>query len=584
MIKKLSQETINLISAGEVIEGPSDILKELIENSIDAGAKSIVIKLKNCGIDLIEIKDDGSGISKEDLEVCTQRHTTSKLEKIDDLYSIATFGFRGEALSSINSISKMEIISTDNDAGQGYILRNGEIKSISSPRGTIIKIEDLFYNVPVRKKFLKSKTFELAKANNTILEFVIQYPEIRFQIFSDKKEDTYPKTTPENRYSQVFGKDILSKVNTIDQKSEILKIRGIIAKPKHYFFYPSNFLYINKRPVISTQVNKIIINSYKDYLMTHQKPFFVLFIELDSKTIDVNIHPKKRFVKIQNEFLFNSGLKEIINSVLFSNTKETVVSEDNRQITDFLGNSFNVEYPVSSNNLNSPNQLDYLIKENSDIKNELKNKDIFYFTNKTEEIRKVVLDAHEINEIAGQVFDTFIVCKTPDGLLLIDQHAAEERINLEKNRLAYSSEFKIQNLVIPQKLDFISDIQKEFILINKKLLADLGFTIELKRERLYLITIPEFLEHYFDYKFFLELLQNIEESNNFDIAKIKDKILKLKSCKESIKANAPLSISQIYNLIVNLDKCQDKGICAHGRPTYILINKKELNKMFKRII
>lgn len=574
MIKKLSQETINLISAGEVIESPSDILKELLENAIDAGATEIIVKIKNAGIDLLEVKDNGTGISEEDLEICTQRHTTSKLENIDDLYSLDTFGFRGEALASINAISQLEIISADNVNGKGAALKDAKIFSVACPKGTTIKVENIFYNVPVRKKFLKSKAQEFSKVYNTFLEFVIQYPKIRFQFISEKKEDVFASTTQDKRYEQVFGKDTLTKVKVIDTKNEFLKINGIITKPSDYFFYPNNYLYINKRAVYSTQISKLIQKCYKDYLMVQQKPFFVLFIELDSKTLDVNVHPKKRLVKIQNEFIFNLKLKEIIESSLFpKGVPDQNLEGAPKNIHHFLDNK---ESQESTNILKS---------EIPEIMYRFNDKDIQTTISVPENKPKMAqLSNYEIREIIGQVFDTFIVCKTQEGLLLIDQHAAEERINLEKNRRIYEKEFRVQSLMIPKTLDFISESQKEFIKKNKSLLVSLGFTIEPKGKDFVLTTIPEFLEHYFDHTFFLDILNEIEETNDFDISRIKEKILKLKSCKESIKANEQLSISQIYQLIEKLDKCKDKGICAHGRPTYLLLDRKELEKMFKRIL
>ncbi len=571
MIKRLDEKTINLISAGEVIESPSDIIKELIENSIDANSDSIVLKIKSSGIDLIEIKDNGDGISKDDLELCTQRHTTSKLEKIDDLYSIDTLGFRGEALASINAISQMEINTSKTNNGKAYCLNNEKIIETSSTKGTTIKIENIFFNVPVRKKFLKSKATEFSKLYTTFLEFVIQYPNIRFQFISEKKNETFQKASQEERFIQVFGKDILTKTKIINSKKDFLTIKGIITKPDNYFFYPNNFLYINKRAVYSTQINKLILKCYKDYLMIQQKPFFVLFIELNPKTIDINVHPKKRHIKIQNEYLFNSELKDIIENTLFSKAaKETTETKTHYFLDDKAP-------PLLKDNIKEPNHFQdiQLASENKSTQNYLSN---------IEKKKKITLNNYEIKEIICQIFDTFIVCKTNEGILLIDQHAAEERINLEKNRIAYLEQFKIQNLVIPKKLDFISHAQKEFIQKNKKLLRALGFFMETKNDNIYLTAIPEFLKHYFDHHFFLEMLQDIENTNDFDTDTIKQKILKLKSCKESIKANEPLTISQMYLLIEELDTCKDKWICAHGRPTFLLLNKKELEKMFKRSV
>jgi DNA mismatch repair protein MutL len=572
MIKKLEKETINLISAGEVIECPADIIKELIENAIDAKAKSITLSIKNSGIDLIEIKDDGTGISKEDLPLTIERHATSKLEKIDDLYSIETFGFRGEALSSINTVSKLKIQSSDNEDGIGYILENNSIKEIPFSRGTTIIVRDLFYNIPVRKKFLRSLFTEFSKIYNTFLEFVLLNPDIKFQFISEKKNEIFPRTTSVGRYIQVFGKDIVSKTITLNIENKIFKLSGILCKPTNYFYFPNNFLYINKRPVFSPQINKQITDAYKDYLMIQQKPFFVLFFDLDSKSLDINVHPKKRTIRIQNEFVFINQLKEELNKI-FSN-QEIPELKSTTTISSFLENSETVN-----------NQQSYYFENNSPAQLQDKIEDFRY-----KPIipvlpqKELMLNNQKIKSILGQIINTFIVCEIEEGMMLIDQHAAEERINLEKNREYFSDYVKVQNLIAPTELINLDLETKEFILNNQPLFKNLGFIIQEDNEKIYLITIPEFLERYFTIDFFYEIIKDIEENPKEKLDKIKDKILKLKSCKESIKANDPLSISQMINLIKQLEECKDKAICAHGRPTMLIYNKKELEKMFKRIV
>ena len=572
MIKKLEKETINLISAGEVIECPADIIKELIENAIDAKAKSITLSIKNSGIDLIEIKDDGTGISKEDLPLTIERHATSKLEKIDDLYSIETFGFRGEALSSINTVSKLKIQSSDNEDGIGYILENNSIKEIPFSRGTTIIVKDLFYNIPVRKKFLRSLFTEFSKIYNTFLEFVLLNPDIKFQFISEKKNEIFPRTTSVGRYIQVFGKDIVSKTITLNIENKIFKLSGILCKPTNYFYFPNNFLYINKRPVFSPQINKQITDAYKDYLMIQQKPFFVLFFDLDSKSLDINVHPKKRTIRIQNEFVFINQLKEELNKI-FSN-QEIPELKSTTTISSFLENSETVN-----------NQQSYYFENNSPTQLQDKIEDFRYKPIISVLPQKeLMLNNQKIKSILGQILNTFIVCEIDEGMMLIDQHAAEERINLEKNREYFSDYVKVQNLIAPTELINLDLETKEFILNNQPLFKNLGFIIQEDNEKIYLITIPEFLERYFTIDFFYEIIKDIEENPKEKLDKIKDKILKLKSCKESIKANDPLSISQMINLIKQLEECKDKAICAHGRPTMLIYNKKELEKMFKRIV
>lgn len=572
MIKKLEKETINLISAGEVIECPADIIKELIENAVDAKAKSIILTIKNSGIDLIEIKDDGCGISKEDLPLTIERHATSKLEKIDDLYSIDTFGFRGEALSSINAVSKLKIQSSNNQEGVGYLLENNQIKEIPFSKGTTIIVKDLFYNIPVRKKFLRSLSTEFSKIYNTFLEFVLLNPEIKFQFISEKKNEIFSRTSREGRYIQVFGKDIVSKTITINSENAVFKLSGILCKPTNYFYFPNNFLYINKRPVFSPQINKQITEAYKDYLMIQQKPFFVLFFDLDSRVLDVNVHPKKRTIRIQNEFVFINQLKEELNNIF--SKQEKVEPKLQTPISSFL------EKPESLNN-----EVIYNFEYSKNLELQDYSNDISYRPIVQPAVQKeLTLNNQKIKSILGQILNTFIVCEIEDGMMLIDQHAAEERINLEKNREYFSNYIKIQNLISPKELININLETKDFISKNQILFKDLGFIIQEDKEKLYLVTIPEFLERYFTIDFFYEILKSLEENPKEKLEKIKDKILKLKSCKESIKANDPLSISQMINLIKQLEECKDKTICAHGRPTILIYNKKELEKMFKRIV
>ena len=311
-INKLDSKTINLISAGEVIEGPSDILKELIENAIDSGADSIYIKVKSSGVDSIEVKDNGSGITKEDLKICLERHTTSKLTKIEDLYSIESFGFRGEALASIDAVSKVTIITSTNNNGEGYILKNKEISEQTTTKGTNIKVEDLFYNLPVRKKFLKSKAFEFSKLYNNFLAFAIQNPQIKFHFNSERKNVVFTKTSKINRLIQIFGKGI-DRALSIDLENKFFSVKGIVADPRFNFPFPS-FLFINNRYVYDSKIYRVIKESYKDYLMIQQNPFFILFLYINPKTIDVNIHPKKKFIRLQNEILFLSEFKKELTS------------------------------------------------------------------------------------------------------------------------------------------------------------------------------------------------------------------------------------------------------------------------------
>ncbi|MEI8364087.1 MAG: DNA mismatch repair endonuclease MutL [archaeon] len=585
VIKRLSKETINLISAGEAIESPADILKELIENSIDANAKQISISIKNSGIDLLEIKDDGVGISKADLEICTERHTTSKITNIDELYSINTFGFRGEALASINAVSKLAIVTSTNANGKGYLLENEKIKEVSSQKGTTITVKDLFYNLPVRKKFLKSKSAEFTLIYDMFLAYVLLYPQIRFSFDSEKKKIVFPSSTKEQRYNQIFGVDIKNKTIPLNISTDLFKLSGLISLPTNQFYFPTNFLFINKRYVYSTQVQKTITSCYRDYLMVQQKPFFILFIELDPKTIDVNVHPKKRIVKLQNEMIFLSLLKDAIENELYKGNEKISSTKTLNEFSFSLPSiSSRVTKSESKVNTDYPNSFPSISKKSfiSDFKG---NQKIIYSENNefSSSPKKLQLNNQFITKIIGQIHDTYIVCETTTGTLLIDQHAAAERINLEKNRLTHTNSFDKQRLITGIKLDKLSIEQKELISKNILKLSNLGFEVKKDKQDYSLITVPKFLNNYLDINYFQNILDDLKEKDN-TVDKLKDNLIKLYTCKNSIKANEPLSYSEQMALINDLEKCKDKTICAHGRPTIIYFSKKELEKMFKRII
>lgn len=571
MIERLDKETINLISAGEVIEAPCDVVKELIENSIDSGADSITLKIEDAGLDLIEIIDNGCGITREDLFLCLEKHTTSKLKKIDDLYSLDSFGFRGEALSSINAISNLNIISSVDNSGRGYSLEKEEIKEIECRKGTTIKIKDLFYNVPVRKKFLKSKYVEFAKIYDVFLEFVLLYPKIKFSFISSKKKEVFFQTDSENRYLQVFGKDFKNKIISVDIKNDLFNIKGILMNPINGFYYPKSFVYINNRAIYSSQINRAILESYKDYLMIQQKPFFVLFFEINKGLVDINVHPKKRFIKIQNESLFINELKLEVFKILESTNKFAPkasfdVANQNRFFSSTPASPQN--FIKSSSSL--PNYNPTFTKTNS------------YFNEFTAD-PTLKLNDKEITLILGQLHKTYIVCETKDGFLLIDQHAAAERINLEKNR-KLNINLEKQELLVPKQIKNITSEQASLIIDHKDNFSEVGFSFEQKEGGLYLKSIPAFLDNFFDLDLFLEFLYEFEKNPKEVMSKLEDKIIKLKSCKESLKSNTELSLFEIQDLIKKLDSCVDKNICAHGRPTNIFYSVKDLEKLFKRLV
>jgi DNA mismatch repair protein MutL len=593
-IKKLDESTINLISAGEVIERPADIVKELIENSIDSNANYIELNIKNSGLDYIEVIDNGKGISKDDLKLCLDKYTTSKISNIEDLYTIDSFGFRGEALSTIKAVSNLEITSSTNDSGIAYKIDNNKtITKTSFTKGTKVIVKDLFYNLPVRKKFLKSKSSEFTKVYNTFLNFVLLNANIKFKFTSDKKKEIYPISNQDLRYQQVFGKDILNKTIKININNELFIIKGIIGKATSYFYYPRNFVYINNRYVDFPQVNKILKEVYDDYLMVQQKPFFVLFFKFNTKTIDVNVHPKKKIVKLQNEIIIlqeiKKELKKIFDSYNIKNIKENTLAEYRPIINKERFNNYNKSKALSKKNKDFINYNTTQVKAtNHNLKNNFNdisyNSKQNYFTQKDllKQQFPLELSGFKITQILGQLHKTYIVCQTKEGFLLIDQHAAAERINLEKNRTTLKLEK--QKLLNKKDLSFLNEEQKEFIINKEKELNDLGFIFSREGYKLFLKTIPVVLGNTISSNFFSSIIDDLKTEPSQNFKPILNKIVKLRSCKQSIKSNQELSIPEQIQLIKDLENCKHKNICAHGRPTIISYSLKDLEKLFKRVV
>ena len=364
----------------------------------------------------------------------------------------------------------------------------------------------------------------------------------------------------------------------INVNNDFFTLTGILTNPTNSIYLSTNFLFINKRFVFSPQIYKTITSAYKDYLMIQQKPFFILFITLNSNTIDVNVHPKKRVVKLQNEMLFLIELKKELSKILDGFLGKSLPVTNYNSLSDFVSFNKSITYnsTESTNNFKSNGATEFINKSQKNLFADAE------FKNNFSGINKINLFEFELSKILGQINNTFIVCETKDGMLLVDQHAADERINLEKNRKQYDFVEK-QSLISEILLDGLSERYIEILNNKPNIFEKIGFSYIFKNNNFYLKSIPLFLNRYFDKNVFVNILKDIDEGTD-DVLKLKDNLLKLKSCKESIKGNQLLSFTEQVNLIRKLNECSDKGICAHGRPTIIFVSIKDLEKGFKRIV
>lgn len=648
MIKVLSKETVEKIAAGEVIERPVSVVKELVENSIDAGATNIIIKIYDGGKRKISISDNGSGINREDVNLAFIKHSTSKIENVDDLYKIHTMGFRGEALASIKAISNVTLISKTEDEEIGskisFFNGNKRIENISTNKGTSIIVEDIFYNIPARKKFLKKDTYESNLINDLLYRLAIANPSIGFKYMNNDKVifDLFSDQSLYERINSLYGYDTAINMKEVNIESDKFKIRGYISNNLLYRSNKKNqLLYINNRTVKNDAISKVINEAYKSTIPLNRFPVFFLFIDIEPSMLDVNVHPAKTEVKIQDIdellILLNSNLKRVINSdvelkIAFSDkkddreeeTKLNIVEKDEEdsdeavrityedgtstQDNSVYAKSTDTEYvdefiskedsDKDENNADIPvfdddefiNDINLLQDRNKNIeKTSQEYEEILIFDDETNDDKnRIVMDDINILDaykIEGVLFNTFILLYdyNNDFVVMIDQHAAHERILYEE----FSEKFK-NSKVNSQYIEGLSPIkltvnEEETIKENMDLLNKFGFTIDIYPDHNVVVrSIPII----FGGNYSLDLIKDIigildEEKTNIYDYKV-EKIMKY-ACKNAIKAGDKISNIEIDKLIEDLKKCKYPTTCPHGRPSMIILKKNMIEKMFFRI-
>ncbi len=560
-IKIMDQILANKIAAGEVVEKCASVVKELVENAIDAESSEIKIVLKEAGIKEIKVIDNGVGMDAEDAKLAFSRHATSKILEEDDLYQINSLGFRGEALASIASVSKIELITASDDVGTKVLVEGGKIKSVSkigARQGTEIKINDLFYNTPARLKYLKNIYTELANVTNFVNKIALANPQIKFTLINNQK--TLLKTDGSGDLlkviMQVYGKEVTENMLYITGENADYEVSGYISKPNIYRTNRNHMITIvNGRVVRNQEINKIINEAYYTYKPDNQHPIVVINIQVDPVLIDVNIHPTKQDIKFSKDKELKLLLKSLISQVL---EKKPVIPkvQDNykQQAFDFTVDEEVEEKPVIKN-------------ESETIDSDISEKEKLPYL-----------------EVVASLFGTYIIGQNELGMYLIDQHAANERINYEKiKQKLKNNSYDKTNFLVPLTIEFTND---EFIILkeNFNLLKEYGLLVEeFGLNSVIIKEYPTWLPDNYEEKAIKKLLEIIiAKEKEFDLEKFNEKIAINLSCKLAIKANESISISEMEQLIKDLRNCQNPTTCPHGRPTIIFYEKYELEKMFKR--
>ncbi|MDO4438189.1 MAG: DNA mismatch repair endonuclease MutL [Eubacteriales bacterium] len=635
MIKVLSKETIDKIAAGEVVERPESVVKELLDNAIDSGATAINVEIRDGGIALIRVTDNGCGIRHEEISTAFLRHATSKLNSAEDLYRINTMGFRGEALASICGVAQVEMITKRKEEllGSRYRIEGGiekEIEEIGAPDGTTIIVRNLFYNVPVRKSFLKTKVTETAYVSNVCEKIALSHPDISLRLVSDGRLllHTIGNGNIKDVIYTVYGRDIIRECIELDSEyAGGIKVQGYIGKPiiaraKRDF----EVFYVNGRHINSDIIRKAVEDAYEPFMMQHRFPFALIMLNISPETVDVNVHPKKSEVRFSDSKLIYDAVKAVIKDALLG---DIVIAEPKLEELKKTAHNEAKEFQLKEAkytevkdsavkpHIKEKTEPDILKAEPFEIKKQEKNKQekfgkpySFSESNPESDVLKEneskVYAKNLENEkkeqlslklpffsnehvpyfkLIGQVFDTYWIIEYEDSLYLIDQHAAHEKVNYEKLLNSVKNGSITSQQIYPPVVLSLSLREEELFEKYFSAFEKLGYEIEKTSDRDYFIrAVPAMLPELKDSELIKELIDGLDEERGMQTSdSLLDKLASM-SCKQAIKGNRRVDRIEMEALIKELLKLENPYNCPHGRPTIIKWTKKELDKMFKRII
>ena len=618
-INILDEETIDKIAAGEVVERPLNVVKELTENAIDSGADAITVEIKDGGSSLIRVTDNGCGVNKSQVKKAFLRHATSKIVKAEDLIKISSLGFRGEALSSIAAVSSVEMISKERDSLLGFRYhiegsKEIELNDIGAPDGTTVIVKDLFYNVPARKKFLKSNQTEGAYVSDMMEHLALSHPEISIKFIINNK--TLFQTSGNGNLKEViyriYGKEISEKLISLNVDNELFKVTGFLGKPE-INRSNRNFenYFVNGRYVHCDVINKAVEEGYKNFLMQHKFPFVILSFSLDPQTLDVNVHPQKMDIKLSDgekiypvlvdavkDALANISL---IPSVVLEETKEEKISikapepfESNRiKLLDKEPNVAKTRVEAVPENAAVPEDMD--IPEDKPVLNDTR----FLLGKEHKQPSPVVKEAEQLSfiddflaneakdeyEILGQIFKTYWLIGFKDKLYIMDQHAAHEKVKYERLLLKLKNKSVTSQMISPPCIVTLTPKEEVIIKENVEYFRSLGFEIEdFGLGSIAIRSFPSDLYGCNEFDFFREILDELIDNplrGNHEV--ILNKLASM-ACKAAVKGNTLMSVAEVKALLDELMTLDNPYNCPHGRPTIISMTKYEIDKKFKRVV
>ena len=595
-IAKLSLHLANMIAAGEVVEKPSSVVKELVENAIDAKAKNISVILTNGGLTEIKIVDDGEGMDKDDVVLAFQPHATSKIKSEYDLARILSLGFRGEAIASIAAVSAMQIISSQDGINGYQVSYNAGVKQSEgithSNKGTTVIVKNLFFNTPARLKYLKPAKNELAAITYLMDRLALAHPDIRFKVVNDNK--TYISTSASGKsvdlMGEIYGLEVAKNLIETDFAVDGVNAKMVLVKPE---VYRSNklemTLIVNGRFVKNYNITNAIVAGYDTYIPIGKYPICVLYMQIDPLLIDVNVHPSKTEIKISNEeFLMEKitlEIKKTLETTLLIPLRQVTIKDNNQayqksNIFELPRVDFHeekVEYVCAKDEFNKIEIDEFDVEE---VPFELpKNEELILKEEPQKNNKKL-----PYFEYVGQAFGTYLIFQNEEGLFLVDQHAAAERINYEKYYEILGNEKQpTTELLVPIMLSFTKS-EVLFLESHMEEFNKIGFILEPMSMQDYVIRqIPLWANIDNASDVIHSVFDLLISMKKVDVITFRDAIAKQISCKASIKANKALSKIEIDTLINNLNLCKNPYTCPHGRPTLIKFSTSELEKMFERI-
>ncbi len=600
-IRILPDNLINQIAAGEVIERPSSVVKELVENALDAGADKIEVDLTDSGKSLIIVSDNGKGMSKEELNLCVERHATSKLEN-DDLFHIKHFGFRGEALPSVGAVSKLCIMSREKNSNEGYQIevKNGK-KSAVMPApislGTRIEVRDLFYNVPARLKFLKTDASELGNCVDMLERIAMANPNVSFYLSNNNKQKISLNACQGEffdarlkRLGEVMGKEFKENSLMINVSRDYACVSGYVSLPTlNKSNSLSEYLFVNNRPVRDKLLLGAIKGAYQDVLASNRYPMVALFIDVSPEYVDVNVHPQKAEVRFFDGNLIRTLIVGAIRQALSMGDKKTANTLDLQQfIKEEIGFEKGSKLSEPSNQMRFTNTLNTFQNTRyskaeilPDLENAYSVKVDFNPQNET-------FDANEMPPLGfakAQFHDTYIISQTPDSIIIIDQHAAHERIVMEKLKSDLASENKVatQILLIPVVVE-LNISEKARMMENASSFEKLGLVIEeFGPQAIVVREIPALISDADIKKLIKDLAGEISEwGNSFSLTEKLHHICATIACHGSVRAGRKLNIDEMNRLLRDMERTQHSGQCNHGRPTYVELKLTDIEKLFAR--